>query len=428
MTFLTSKSQRIERLNNISIYPRSGFFIPLYLRQTGLRRLCFILFLLLFNVWNRVLAQNQDKLRTHVQNLTSPFMQGRLTGSMGQKLAVIYIQNQFDTVLVDTYEVKNIHHGGWLASSQDTLYHNKDFFYAGIRQPIRAKILLDSIVTVACSSEQLFELRSTYQHQNTIFLINDWIEFLELFGHEFTSEEVFLVDDFQHENWHLFVRNESWKDFQISDLQLLDYEETWFTENLIVPVYHHSKNSETWIFSAHYDHLGTIDSLYFPGADDNASGVALLIELAKLFQNSAFQFPVNITFIFFSAEEQGLLGSRYFVNHSPYFDINTEHCLNFDMVGFVKDTKIQIIQYLDTFDFTLANNSEIEIEFIPQEAFLHEFSSDHLSFVEQGIPALNFFTGLHAYYHSPQDTPEKLNYDAMNALLFSLFNALKKME
>ena len=236
--------------------------------------------------------------------------------------------------------IKKIQHGGWIASSQDTLYYKKDFFYSGIHQPMRGKILLDTIITVACNSEQLFELRSKHHHQNAIFLIHDWTEFLELFGHQFTMEETVLTKDLQDGRWHLFIKNESWKSFQSLDYQMIDEEEIWFTENVIVPVYHHPKNSKTWIFSAHYDHLGKVDSLYFPGADDNASGVALLLELAELLQNSAFHFPFNITFIFFSAEEQGLLGSRYFVEYSPYFNSTIERCLNFDMVGFVKDKGI----------------------------------------------------------------------------------------
>lgn len=379
-----------------------------------------------FLFWNNSLfSQHQLGLKSHVEYLSSPLLQGRLSGSWGQKLAAIYIQNKMDSVLVDTYEVKQIQHGGWLYNSVDTLKFRRDFFYSGLMNQHKGVWLLDSILVVNCLAEELFLLREQNESINTVYLVSNWNDFLDLFGHEFSSQETVLTNDIKHEPLQLFINQEKWKQSKNLEYSLVVEEDTWFTENLICPVYYNSDNSTTWIISAHFDHLGSSNSIYYPGADDNASGVALLIELANLIKNSEQQFPINITFVFFSAEEQGLLGSRYFVEYSPLFSTDITRCLNFDMVGFVKNNNIQLIHYQDSVWLNFPSSSEIEFEAISQEAFLHEFSSDHQSFVEKGIPAVMFFSGLHEFYHSSEDTPEKLNYDAMNALLKLVYGVLK---
>jgi hypothetical protein len=71
-------------------------------------------------------------------------------------------------------------------------------------------------------------------------------------------------------------------------------------------------------------------------------------------------------------------------------------------------------------NFNFKQPKSFEVQTVSEELFLHEFSSDQRSFVEKNIPSYLFFTGLHAYYHTPNDTPEKLNYNAMNALVLWL--------
>lgn len=405
-------SNGVRNLNNCCLFLDLGvlrmsiFILTLFFTQTSI-------------------AQHQTALRSHVNHLSSPLLQGRLTGSWGQKLAAIYIQNKIDSVLVDTYEVKQIKHSGWLYDGVDTLYYKHDFFYSGIRLHQSGKLSLDSVSIVFCSAEELFNRCKQNQSSNTIYILSNWADFLDLFGHEFSSKETILTDDIKQEPLQLFINQEKWNQSKKLEYSLVNEEDTWFTENLICPVYYHPNNTSTWIFSAHYDHLGKSNSSYFAGADDNASGVALLLELASLIKNSEYQFPMNITFAFFSAEEQGLLGSRYFVEYSPFFSADITRCLNFDMVGFVKNNNIQLIHYQDSVWLNFSNSQEIELESISQEAFLHEFSSDHQSFVDKGIPAVMFFSGLHEFYHSPEDTPEKLNYDAMNALVKLIYGVLE---
>ena len=391
------------------------------------REMRFWLILFVFFHWtNPFFSQYQQTLKSKVEYLSSTLLQGRFTGSLGQKLSAIYLQNHFDSVLVDNFEVIHIQHGGILVNAADTLMHRRDFFYSGMHYPFAGMINLDTFEVIQCKAADLYTLKTQYENKHTLFLLRDWDDFLDLFGHDFLEEEILLAKDVQEEPLHLFIKESNFSPTQSLEAVLITNYKNHFTENIMIPLYSNTNNKETWIFSAHYDHLGSVDSTYFPGADDNASGVAVLIELAKWVQNSGFHFPVNLTFAFFSAEEQGLLGSRYYVQHSPHFDKTISACFNFDMVGFVDKPELQIIHYLASdnpyaaFNFELNQPQSFEIQAVSEEFFLHEFSSDQRSFVEKSIPSYLFFTGLHPYYHTPKDTPEKLNYDAMNALVLWL--------
>ncbi len=175
----------------------------------------------------------------------------------------------------------------------------------------------------------------------------------------------------------------------------------------------------TVIIGAHYDHLGMggEGSLYregaaiHNGADDNASGVAVLLKLAQelVSQKQAS----NYLFIAFSGEEVGLLGSNYFVKN-PTIDLNTvSYMINMDMVGRLNDEKALAVHGVGTspmFKQTLfANNEGLSI--VEYDSGIGP--SDHTSFYLMDIPVLHFFTGQHEDYHKPGDDAEKLNYEGM---------------
>lgn len=178
----------------------------------------------------------------------------------------------------------------------------------------------------------------------------------------------------------------------------------------------------TVVIGAHYDHLGygeDSNGLYrgperqvFNGADDNASGVAAIIELARLLKASGLK-ENNYLFIAFSGEELGLFGSKYFVDH-PTIDLNkVNYMINLDMVGRLKDSThtLTIGGYGSSPIWAEACDNARNKKFFT----LHYDSSgvgpsDHTSFYRKDIPVLFFFTGLHADYHKPTDDPDKINY------------------
>jgi aminopeptidase YwaD len=235
---------------------------------------------------------------------------------------------------------------------------------------------------------------------------------------------------------------------------------------------------EAIVIGAHYDHLGRggdgslaqREGEIHHGADDNASGTSGLLELARIFSTQTPKLRRTIIFIAFSGEEEGLIGSNYYVNHPVVPLANTVAMINLDMVGRLNNQKLVIggvgtaVEWRSTIDRA---NSEANIRLaafnsaaqgrgsdlrvnmdpkgnsagapivvgangrpvvttdfpkIPREAVtpfaltLNEDGygpSDHSSFYAKQIPVLFFWTGTHADYHKPSDTAEKINYDGL---------------
>ncbi|PKA82541.1 PDZ domain-containing protein [Ulvibacter sp. MAR_2010_11] len=192
-----------------------------------------------------------------------------------------------------------------------------------------------------------------------------------------------------------------------------------------------NKATTTVVIGAHYDHLGMggAGSLYregeaiHNGADDNASGVAILLHLAERLQQQK-DAQHNYLFIAFSGEEMGLLGSNYFVKN-PTIDLKrVSYMINMDMVGRLNSENTLAVHGVGTspvFKQALfANNEGLTIA-------EHESGigpSDHTSFYVSDIPVLHFFTGQHSDYHKPGDDAEKLNYEGMEKISDYIFRII----
>jgi len=163
------------------------------------------------------------------------------------------------------------------------------------------------------------------------------------------------------------------------------------------------------IITAHYDHLGGMGAAtYFPGANDNAAGVATLLSLAKYY--AAHPKPYSIGFICFAAEEAGLLGSRYFVENSLVPLSNIKFLLNLDLVGTGEAgmTVVNASVYPKAFAMLNAvNNKNQYISKINSRG--KAANSDHYFFTEKGVPAFFIYTqGGPSAYHDVFDKPETL--------------------
>jgi hypothetical protein len=187
------------------------------------------------------------------------------------------------------------------------------------------------------------------------------------------------------------------------------------------------KTDDYVIIGAHYDHLGrgNFDSLapsqigqIHPGADDNASGTAGVLELARLLAPQKGQLQRGILFASFAGEELGLLGSAEWVKEPTRPLEKAVAMLNMDMIGRIKDDKVYVggVGTGSTLKATVEQaqaKSGFKIEYSPGGYA----SSDHTSFVAKKIPVLFFFSGLHSDYHKPSDTWEKINPDSAARLL-----------
>ncbi|RPJ42150.1 MAG: M20/M25/M40 family metallo-hydrolase, partial [Candidatus Latescibacterota bacterium] len=163
------------------------------------------------------------------------------------------------------------------------------------------------------------------------------------------------------------------------------------------------------VIGAHYDHLGTKDGALHPGADDNASGVALLIETARAF---AAENPQNgpVVFAAFSGEEAGLLGSRAYVCDPPLPLEKTAAMLNVDMVGRLGDAKLLFGAQGYTDSARAAIRSSLGALLPVAEMTSGYDAGDLASFAEARVPSVTLFTGAHVDYHRPGDTEDKIDY------------------
>ena len=194
-----------------------------------------------------------------------------------------------------------------------------------------------------------------------------------------------------------------------------------------------NKSINTIVVGAHYDHLGfggegslyKSDSLKIHnGADDNASGVSLMLDLAaKLKDNN----NNNYMFIAFSGEELGLLGSNFFVKN-PTIDIKSiNYMINMDMVGRLNNENTLAVYGLGTspiFKQTIKSNNK-NFKIIENESGVGP--SDHTSFYLNDIPVLHFFTGQHSDYHKPSDDSELLNYEDINLISDFIYSIISDL-
>ncbi len=210
------------------------------------------------------------------------------------------------------------------------------------------------------------------------------------------------------------------------------------THNIIAVLPGKDKNlkNEYIVVGSHYDHLGLggknsgsrrPDTLaVHPGADDNASGDAVVLQLAKYFKKVGS--PRSIIFAFFGAEEQGLVGSKYFLEWLKHEDNQRVNLpddkagivamVNLDMVGRMRDNAMSVSGTGTSSGFKAL------VEDVAQQTGLHVTCipdgygpSDHASFVAVDIPVLFLTTGGHMEYHTPGDVPSTLNYDGMQQTL-----------
>ena len=202
-----------------------------------------------------------------------------------------------------------------------------------------------------------------------------------------------------------------------------------------------NKAKTTIVIGAHYDHLGFggegslyrgEDKAIHNGADDNASGVAVLLNLASRLQVKNDQAEIkdknNYLFMAFSGEEMGLLGSNYFSKNPTIDATSINYMINMDMVGRMKTDSTLAVYGTGTspmFKQTLkANNDKFKI--VENESGVGP--SDHTSFYLIDIPVLHFFTGQHEDYHKPGDDSEKLNYDGMNLISHYIFDIITDLD
>lgn len=217
-------------------------------------------------------------------------------------------------------------------------------------------------------------------------------------------------------------------------LNITSEDEEVHSENVVAVLKGSEKPNEYIIISSHLDHVGVNNQgEIFNGADDDGSGTVGMLEIAQAFKAAADAGhgpKRSIVFLHVTAEEKGLLGSKYYADYDPIFPLSeTVANLNIDMIGRIDPKRNGDRNYIyligsDKLSTELHDLSEevnkkymnIELDYTyndENDPNRFYYRSDHYNFAKNNIPIIFYFNGTHADYHQPGDTPDKINYDLL---------------
>ncbi len=412
-----------------------------------------------------------SNLQSHIGFLADDKLEGRRTGSAGEKLAFDYISNQFVAAglapagenggYVQAFEVndgKQVDPSTSLQINNNRLSAEKDFFplaySASAKTNASAAIALPEGGTVwFWNLKELLEENKSNPHfdledaivKKVANVASKGATGLIIYNSSSIKDELKFKPKSKTEKTKIpvvyiskEVKEKYFKDETASsDIKLeVSISEKKRTGHNVIG-YINNGAATTVIFGAHYDHLGygeDHNSLYtgstpmiHNGADDNASGTAALIELGKQMKKAKFK-NNNYLFIAFSGEELGLYGSKYFTEH-PTIDLSkVNYMINMDMVGRLNDSTHGVT--IGGYGTSPAWGQQISSS---DRYFKINFDSsgvgpsDHTSFYRKDIPVLFFFTGAHSDYHKPSDDADKINYTGELMLIKYIYNLVDDM-
>lgn len=402
-------------------------------------------------------------LKTHVQYLADDKLEGRLTGSKGEELAMQYLIQQYQQMgieakgsngYVQEFEInegKQIDAATQLTVDDQLLTINQHYFPLAFSagKSVKGKpamALSEKDQPWFFDLKELLEENKTNPHFDVEKLIKSHVEQAANKGATafFVYNSSALTDNIQ------FNKNDTSQALPIPVLYLTKEglkkyfadEDASFNINLHISlsvkkrkgrnvIAHINNNAaNTVILGAHYDHLGygedktALDTFYaiHNGADDNASGTAALLELAKMLKAKA---PINNNYLFihFSGEELGLLGSKYWLEH-PTIPITPNYMINMDMVGRYDTAHKLTVGGYGTSPVWGEVWKGLPTTLIVKFDSTGSGPSDHASFYRANIPVQFFFTGSHPDYHKVSDDANKINYEAQKDIVKLIYELI----
>lgn len=442
----------------------------------------------------KAFAREIDKtdLSRLVYKLASREMQGRKTGEEGQKLAAKYIASEFEKIGLaavgqnDGYFqkfnlIKSSPHINQLKINGIDLKLGEDYLFEGeldMKNPENLELIFIhqnqfhqlNELDIKGKAVALFlnediktriETLNQLKDQNPKIIIGvlksltlkDYINKLNPIGEKRPYIKANNENSAQRSSFYMdtngFLKVMGISEEELSSMDFtsssnqtypmsLDYfikrkNEFISTENVMGIVEGSSQKEEVIIISSHYDHEGIIDGEIYFGADDNASGTASVIELAQAFQSAADAGhgpEKSILFVAFTGEEDGNLGSEYFVDNVAIDKTNIVANLNIDMIGRIAPEYDDYENYiylvgsdkisLDLHEINEKANKKythLELDYTYNDTNHPEriyYRSDHWSFAKNDIPVIFYYAGEHDDYHRPTDTPDKINYPMLS--------------
>jgi hypothetical protein len=394
-------------------------------------------------------------LQSNISYLASDKLEGRRAGTNGEKLAGEYISQKFQEIGLQSkgndgfyqsfeiYDGKQINSPTHFIINENRLVTEKDFFPFPFSQNASIEAL-PSIAVQESDMPWFYDLKETLEENknNPHFDLTDYIRNNAKKAKSKGASAIILYNSSDIDDKLKFDSKDRTEKLDIPVVYVFkDAAKKFFSDQsatldikMKVDISEKKRNgrnvigyldngaAKTVILGAHYDHLGygednnsmlrTGEKAIHNGADDNASGTAALIELARILRTSK-QKNNNYLFIAFSAEELGLNGSKYFTEHSTIDFTKVNYMINMDMVGRLNDSSqtVTIGGYGTSPQWSsLINPTDKKNPFNIRIDSSGTGPSDHTSFYRKDIPVLFFFTGLHSDYHKPSDDFDKINY------------------
>jgi hypothetical protein len=417
-----------------------------------------------------------NNLHNHIQYLADDKLEGRRTGTNGERLAMEYVSNQFKTIglipkgteeyyqAFDVNDGKQMNPATQLIINENKIETGKDFFVFPF-SPNRSIAALPAIAIREADMPWFVDLKETLEENkdNPHF---DLMEYIKTSSEKSKSKGASAIIFYNTSSIDDKLQFDSKDKSEVSSIPVLYinketaqkyFKDASATLNVKLKTdigekkrvghnvigYIDNGAATTVILGAHFDHLGygedgnsmlrTGEHLIHNGADDNASGTAALIELARKLKASNAR-NNNYLFIAFSGEELGLFGSKYFTEH-PTVDLKSiDYMINMDMVGRLNDsTKVITIGGYGTSPTWGEIFSANTLSKKNKPAFVFKYDSsgtgpsDHTSFYRKDIPVLFYFTGLHTDYHRPTDDADKINYNGEAMIIQQIYNVIESL-
>jgi hypothetical protein len=415
------------------------------------------------------LAQKQNKgdrqliknLKLHVQYLASDVLEGRRAGSEGEQKAVDYIIAQYQSAglqpmgtqgFIQAFPInegKKWDENAFLKVNQQSMDFGHDFFT--VSTGLNGQFTTKSTLALEEAGQVWFkDVQEVLEEQqsNPHFDLQDWIKTSANSMKAKNAKALFLynsgslVDNIQFNKFDtsaalaipvVYITKDGFKKYFNDALGTFDIDANLILAPQIrtgknVVAYIDNKATHTVVLGAHVDHLGynqdknalDINNDIRNGADDNASGTAALIELAKTLNKASKQGDAynknNYLIIHFSAEELGLIGSKYWLDH-PTIQTNFNYMVNMDMVGRYDATKKMSLGGYGTSSKWSEIISKTPTTILYTIDSAGTGPSDHASFYRKDMPVLFMFTGSHADYHKATDDWDKINYMGQKDIL-----------
>lgn len=437
------------------------------------------------------------ELKEHLEIIASDEYQGRETGKEGQKMAMEYLISNFKNLkieeiaeydyvqsfpLIEQYNDNiqlsinrkelNLFEDFYIFNNyiKDTSFSTELHFLGfGNKKEDYESLSAKSIILIgkdtsenALSIEERVEIAKDNGLSAVVIVLEDFTDKLIMYNHSLRAKRMFLADDELNSaipviyistataekilpkfSYSEFLEENKYKKAKSKKKLRISIDkptEKFVGENVLAYIPGTDLKDELVVITAHYDHLGIIDSNIYNGADDNGTGTVALLEIAEAFMKAKMEGNAarrSILIMPVSGEEKGLLGSQYYSNN-PVFPLEkTIANLNVDMIGRIDEKHQGKANYVyligadrlsqDLHDISknvATKNFDIELDYTFNELDdpnRFYYRSDHYNFAKHNIPSIFYFSGVHEDYHKATDTEDKILYDKVELISRLIF-------